>query len=324
MAYLIPFDETGALPTNRRTETQTVSAINGVDHNYVVPDFAPFFKNSVNIYHVESNKYLVQDVDYICTHEFLEAKEKMAAPIYGSLTFLDKNITGTFRLAYQSIGGPFVTSATQAITNGMNALATLQRTSWDNVTVPPTFPPTFHLHPVTDVQGVTEMINELVRIREGLQSQFSHLAMADITDLDSAFVAPLLANFAGVTAAITAQQNNTNLYFTEKTISENTINLGVLKEDQWTDTPLRVTAAKAGTYTVDWGIDARLSGHSIQQRFVYAGSPMPKSAINGVSLPINAGKEIKVQIRAVGGDIATAVISEANRGGFLRITRISN
>jgi hypothetical protein len=238
---LYPFDQTGLNPANRiSNEAHVVSAINGTDHNYIVPENAPFFKESLVVVNTATGQILEPGVDYTFTHKFGEAEAHMARKLYGSFTFLNPNTTGTFRIAYQTLGGDFVTNFTRAIGNGIAALAGLLTVDWTTLSgLPPTFPVTSHTHPVTGVDGVKQFLDIMALIKEGIIDPNQSLHLDDVVDLDKRFITPLMLGLQDIRATIATSQN-ANLPWTSISTASSSTDLGAKINGTWFDLPLTV------------------------------------------------------------------------------------
>lgn len=295
MAY--PFDESGILPSNLVREQKSVTNVNGIDHNYVIPEGAPFHGASMVVYHKETARYLEKDVDYYLTHIFEEASDAIGRSIHSGVTFIDKNITGTFNLSYQTIGGSWVNSDTIAVNDGLNSLAALLTIRWEEV-VPNnmTFPPTRHTQPVTDIEAVTEIINSMKDLTDAIKSGSRDIYMKDIKDVESAYIQPTLTALYAIVGAIKAKENAaylTHMYSSPKNILTS---LGNVPEGEWIETPLSCTVPRAGSWLISWDVNAIIEG-----------------ALNGDGLPEggNLKPALYVKAKINGSDIATSVVNGA-------------
>jgi hypothetical protein len=198
--YLYPFDATGLLVSNRITgELKTVNQPAGPNLAFVVPAAAPFFKDGLVVRNgTQSNSPLmVEGVDYILTHHFIEASLGTGKPVYGSIAFLNRSFSGTVRLRYQTVGGMWTLNDTgilQALTNSLYNILTV---TWGNiVSLPATFPPTVHNVQGDDITGWADIIAPLVDIKAAIDT-----AVSDPTQ-----IAQLLANHLAEVNAHTAAQ----------------------------------------------------------------------------------------------------------------------
>lgn len=328
---LLPFDETGQLASNLKTETHVISSINGVNYQFILPDWAPFFKTGFSIFHEESGRYLEDGVDFFFSHYFEEADEAIAEKVYGSITLLDVNMTGTFHLQLQSLGGEFVTNVTQALESGLSTLAEMQSIRWEDIITPAEFPPTSHEHVVTDLEGVNRVIEELTLIRQSIEARLNELTMEDISDLDTGYIQPLMTNLNSLTAAILANGTGGATLFYEKAFFTNIggvedIIIGSQAADTWFDTPLSVVVVEPGMYKIDHSLDPLVDSavESISYRWVLNNTVVSRSYANGISHAIPANTNLKLQMRLNGAGSSQTVICDTSRGAVLTATRLGN
>lgn len=323
---LIPFDESGTLATNLKTETHTVSAINGVNLNYIVPEWAPFFKAGCSIFHVESGEYLVEGVDFIFSHYFQAAEDYIAKAVYGSITLLDPNITGTFKISLQSLGGDLVDATTQLIEDGMSTLIDLQTVLWDDLPdVPTTFPATEHNHIVEDIEGATEVEAGLALIRQALVAQFTELSLADITDLQAEAIDPLLTALSNLSGSILSNGFNSSLTAYTASQAGADLDIGAMDADTWTDLPLTFTVTASGTYYLrhDMTHDTDAAAE-VRYRWTIDGAAIDESLLNGYPVAIPAGSVLRVQVMLEGASGTVFKIASANTGSSFIAIRIGN
>ena len=323
---LYPFDQTGLNPANRiSNEAHVVSAINGVDHNYIVPENAPFFKESLVVVNTATGQILEPGVDYTFTHKFGEAEAHMARKLYGSFTFLNPNTTGTFRIAYQTLGGDFVTSFTRAIGNGIAALAGLLTVDWTTLSgLPPTFPVTSHTHPVTGVDGVKQFLDIMALIKEGIIDPNQSLHLDDVTDLDKRFITPLLLGLQDIRATI-ATSENANLPWASISSASTQTDLGAKTNGTWFDLPLTVDAPVTGTFVPMWHINEFAINETtayVEIRYLVGTGTVSTSSMKFAPIALNKGTTIKLQARVVGSDVAAFYIGNKGQASTLTLVRI--
>ncbi len=323
---LYPFDQTGLNPANRiSNEAHVVSAINGVNHNYIVPENAPFFKESLVVVNSATGQILEPGVDYTFTHKFGEAEAHMARKLYGSFTFLNPNTTGTFRIAYQTLGGDFVTSFTRAIGNGIAALAGLLTVDWTTLSgLPPTFPVTSHTHPVTGVDGVKQFLDIMALIKEGIIDPNQSLHLDDVTDLDKRFITPLLLGLQDIRATI-ATSENANLPWASISSASTQTDLGAKTNGTWFDLPLTVDAPVTGTFVPMWHINEFAINETtayVEVRYLVGTGTVSTSSMKFAPIALNKGTTIKLQARVVGSDVAAFYIGNKGQASTLTLVRI--
>ena len=323
---LYPFDQTGLNPANRiSNEAHVVSAINGTDHNYIVPENAPFFKESLVVVNTATGQILEPGVDYTFTHKFGAAEAHMARKLYGSFTFLNPNTTGTFRIAYQTLGGDFVTNFTRAIGNGISTLAGLLTVDWTTLSgLPPTFPVTSHTHPVTGVDGVKQFLDIMALIKEGIIDPNQNLHLDDVVDLDKRFITPLMLGLQDIRATIATSQN-ANLPWTSISSASSPTDLGSKINGTWFDLPLTVDVPQTGTYVPMWHINEFAVSEAnayVEVRYMVGTGLVGTSSSKFAPIALLQGVTIKLQDRVVGADAAAFFIGGKGQASTLTLVRV--
>lgn len=113
--YSPSYDATGASSANAITgEQQTFIANASSNYTFIIPTYGPFFAASMVVASVVGSVVtpLVLNVDYYLCLPFLGASRSIGLPIYGGILFVNPNYAGTVQLAYQTLGGPWVTGQT--------------------------------------------------------------------------------------------------------------------------------------------------------------------------------------------------------------------
>lgn len=170
-----PFDPTGKKVSNKITgEQQVLTSANYRDYHYIVPSLAPFFAESLRVTFKSLQnevRTLVQGVDYICTHWFIAASRACSAPIYGSISFLDLQLTGTISLDYQTLGGIWLQDETAISQVLADRLHNPRITAWDVVVdMPVTFPVIDHEWDLVDLVGASDIVSKLEDIGAAILS----------------------------------------------------------------------------------------------------------------------------------------------------------
>lgn len=181
--YTYPFDPTGALTSNAvANERHVLSPPAWKDFYFIVPKQAPYFRDSLRVIHRPSGKLLVEGKDYHCTHYFHAASHGVARRVYGSITMLDKTLTGVLEISYQTIGGDWILDASADLTRLTNTQTNPRITTWEEVVdVPYQFPPIDHQWDLEDLKGVEAILPILedmsAAIREAAGGNFAqHIA----------------------------------------------------------------------------------------------------------------------------------------------------
>lgn len=322
------FDQTGRAPGNLiQNEEQTITSINGSNLNYFVPVNAPFFKEGLAIVDKDTGLSLREGVDFVYGHKFQEADDNLGRGVYGSIGFLDPNKTGSFYLNYQTLGGDFVTNATQTIANGLSTLSGLTTLDWTDLSgLPPVWPPTTHTQPLSDVDALVEFLTIMTSIRDRIADPFNSLTLADVEDLDSEFVLPVTDGLKSIAAAIQAKALQTTIPYEQATYAGTTdVDLGATPAGTWIDSGLEVTVPSNGTYRVSHATDPNPTPNNEkwQVRFVVDGGTIATSYINNVKTALTAGQKVKMQIRTL--SISTNFyVAREGQGANLSIERFGN
>jgi len=137
-----------------------------------MPKFAPFFKTGLVVLHPASNTELVEGIDYLLTHYYLDASYKLANNLYGSITLLNKNFSGTIVLEYQTLGGQWTISEQKIAEILSDKLTNPRRTTFDMVSgIPDIFPVDPHLHMEDeDMTGMAEIVGAIESLAPALAS----------------------------------------------------------------------------------------------------------------------------------------------------------
>jgi hypothetical protein len=169
--YTYPFDPTGSATTNAvANERHVLSPPAWTDFYFIVPKYAPYFRDSLRAIHRPSGKLLVEGVDYHCTHYFHAASHGVARRVYGSITMLDKTLTGVIEISYQTIGGDWILDASADLSRLTNTQLNPRITTWEQVVdVPYQFPPIDHEWNLEDLKGVEAILPILESMTEAIR-----------------------------------------------------------------------------------------------------------------------------------------------------------
>jgi hypothetical protein len=169
-----PFDPTGNLLANKIVnEQQILTATNFRDYHFIVPKWAPYFSDSLVIKHRaldNTERFLVEGIDYYCSHWFISASRACAKPIYGSISFLNTSLAGVITLTYQTLGG--IWTLDTALINQIlaDSLNNPRTTAWDAVSNMPTrFPPIDHEWDLIDMVGATQLAAAIAGVESALR-----------------------------------------------------------------------------------------------------------------------------------------------------------
>lgn len=160
------FDQSARLAANLITnERHTLTPKNGYDFHYIIPDYAPFYVRDLKVYKLTqqgAKQYLVEGVDYKLGYEFLQAVNSTGIPVYGAISFINRNLAGDIYLEYRTVGGDWLISPNKIA----EIIADLQYnpvyTTWEQVAnIPYQFPPSNHSHNVADMTSWNDLLTVL-------------------------------------------------------------------------------------------------------------------------------------------------------------------
>lgn len=261
-----PFDPTGTATSNKITnEKHILTATNWSDYSVIVPDYAPFFSDSLKLIFRDINgtiRILKEGVDWYPTHYFIGASRSTAKPVYGSITFLDTTLAGEVELeSYQTIGGSWVLPTDKVTEMLANLIHNPRTTSWEQVSgIPTVFPVTDHEWDLVDMVGVSSLVEAIQAIetqlrQTGQQGLADHIANKNNPHGTTAAQVGLgnVQNFPMATPTDAALGTADNLYMSPATttamISKQAViplNAHVVDKTN----PHGVTAAQTGAYTI--------------------------------------------------------------------------
>lgn len=310
---LFAFDPVGNLNANRiQNEPQTISAINGIDHNYIVPTNAPFYNQSLTVTDVTTGAQLYNGTDFYFAYDFIEASTKTGEAISGAIVFVDPNRNGSYLLSYQTLGGEYVDNATQAIANGLASAAAVASLNWSDIAnLPSGFPPTPHETTLSNVVGVADVIAEIQNLGLVLNSPDRRITMSDIADIHPEYITPLLDGMNAIVIAIDTLASNNNVYSMSRNTGSNVINIlpGVI--NQWLPIPtVDITIAVAGTYSITPSGNPLITTNGavpiVNFRFTVNGASISQSTIAGSTIGLSVGDVVGLQMQ-VNYALATSI-----------------
>ena len=166
--YAYPFDPSGSKVSNLIVNEQQVLTPPPLkDFHFIIPKLAPFFKKGLTVHHVDTNRDLVEGIDYVITHRFIGASRATARPIYGSITFYDKTLSGIVSLRYQTIGGEWTLDESKLLQMLQQTNLNPRIITWEQVAeVPKLFPPIDHQWHLDDMVGATELRDAILTVAD--------------------------------------------------------------------------------------------------------------------------------------------------------------
>jgi hypothetical protein len=177
-------DYTGAAPSNAvNGEVQVFNPNPDSSYTFIIPSFAPYFATSLVVEKQTGPSTwvtLVHGTDYWYVYPFLGASRAIGLPIFGGILF--NNILGatTIRIAYQNLGGEWVTgqasnaAAMLGELRNPGAVAMEQIANYDQI-----FPVVNQAWDRLDPTGMPAVIDELSGMTDKLQLRNAQRGYAD-------------------------------------------------------------------------------------------------------------------------------------------------
>ena len=172
------FDATGLATTNLIVnEKHSVFENNYEIFDYIVPDYAPFYAQGL-VLQKESIIGVVTPMilgtDYTLCFNYLAATNSTTLPIYGGIVllgnFLPTDVVNI--VSYQTLGGEWCADISSVLQNVLNSAYNPRIVSWDQVTnVQQTFPTIPGIIPLTDVTGMSDLINAINNISTAIANK---------------------------------------------------------------------------------------------------------------------------------------------------------
>lgn len=326
---LFPFDQTGLRIDNKIVdETHTVNEINGTDVNYIIPRNAPYFRESLVVFDTETNKELTPGIDFEYTHHFSDADDALARKVYGGFALIDPNYTGQIKIGYQTLGGEFVTEFSQAIQGGISTLKDLTTVDWEDIAgVQPTFPPTAHTHPVTGVDGVSQFLDIMHKIKEAIADPYKTFRLSDAEDVKEEWINPLLESINSVASAIYRRDWGESLYFESVQTGADAngdFDVGSKIKENWFHV-LEVDIQKAGTYLVNWHLPSKPFDETdaiLETRVTMNGGTLTESYGNGMPMSFPEGAKVKLEARVTYNNVSEFFVTRHQERSTLSAVRI--
>lgn len=170
--YQYDFDPYGTNPSNKIvSEPHTITAANGVDFNFIVPRFAPFFRRDLVVRNSSTGARLRANVDYYFGFRFDQILVSGSMqPVYGAIVFNDRTLSGNVDIDYQTLGGEFVLSESQVLEIAANKRIDPRTVTWGSIVDLPTeFPPIPHRINSEDMTGMSEVVASNYSIAEAIR-----------------------------------------------------------------------------------------------------------------------------------------------------------
>lgn len=160
------FDPDGTKAANWiKGERHTITPRNGIDFNYIIPKYAPFFQKDFRIYTLTQQgvkKYLVEGVDFNYGYRFLGAIKNIGLAVYGAIRFVNRQYAGDIYLEYRTLGGEWTLDAAEIGRILLEWQLNPITTTWEQVVGKPlTFPVLDHKHDIEKFVGFDEVVKAI-------------------------------------------------------------------------------------------------------------------------------------------------------------------
>ncbi len=180
--FLYPLDTTGSALSNRvRGEFQTLSPPTQSDNfHFIIPKSGPYYRDTMKVRHVSTNRLLVRGIDWEAGHYFHSASyetESVKGGIYQSILFLDRSLSGQVHLEeYFVLGGEWSLNENKILEILSNRLVDPRSVTYEQVSgKPEVFPPIEHMHPAGDLVGMREQTEATYQISAAIRDQTEEL-----------------------------------------------------------------------------------------------------------------------------------------------------
>lgn len=165
---IYPEDFTGQAASNRIVGEQIIITAPG-DRRYhtAMPSFAPMYEKGLTVFLRRLDGVIIElhiGIDFYMSHKFGEASLATMHPIYGSISFLRRDIVGTLIVNYQTLGGDWTIDEQKILEILANQTRNPRTTAWEQVANPPReFPVVNHPWNLDDMVGQKEILEILER-----------------------------------------------------------------------------------------------------------------------------------------------------------------
>lgn len=166
-----PFDPSGSNASNKiHGEKHVLNSYALKDYHFIIPKLAPFFIYGLTVKNLSTGQPLIEGVDWVATHHFLSASRATARPLFGSISILDKELTGVIELDYQTIGGDWTIDSDAILQIMLQRQINPRITTWEEITnYPINFPVIDHQWHLQDMVGMNEVKEALLAMSVTLE-----------------------------------------------------------------------------------------------------------------------------------------------------------
>ena len=171
-------------------EEHTITAANNASYHYIIPQFAPYYPESLIVQHRPngSNSYtrLMPGTHYNTALPYIGLTLASKKNVYGAISFVDLQLEGTILITYQTVGGNYTLDLNQLTEIVANIVYNPRITSWDSISnAPSTFPPMLHTWTPADMVGEGDILQVLSDIRDALLAPTSQTLQTHLSDINN-------------------------------------------------------------------------------------------------------------------------------------------
>ena len=171
--YTYPEDRTGNRSSNIvRNEEHVLTPDNNRNYQFIIPKFAPFYADSVKLFKSINGTLLElkNGLDYHFSLEYVSASLSTGKPVYGGISFIDLNISGTIVIQqYRTVGGNWTLNSQEMLEVITNIVFNPRRLTWDQISgKQTTFGPSDHTFEFNNLLTEKQIGDKLHGIREAI------------------------------------------------------------------------------------------------------------------------------------------------------------
>lgn len=163
-----PFDKSGRSPNNF-VQDEPHSLSPGRERRIIVPNYIPFYSNSVTITDLANGELLNPDDFYLA--DFRETIQRLTGKeVSDTIVVKNPSVSDNVTISYQVVGGDYSLTGMDAIKTQLEQLALDSRpVVFDMILGKPNkYPPLPHMHDIGDVYGMEYIVYAIDRLRDAI------------------------------------------------------------------------------------------------------------------------------------------------------------
>lgn len=168
--FKYPLDLTGTSSENRALgERHTI----GVSVNRIfIPDYGPFFGNSLVVRDVQTGQVLTPVQDYRLVHTVREAQDITAQPVYHGIYITALDVSNDIEIDVNYVGGEYSYSVTTLYELVKEVLTDNRNISWGQlIGVPNEWVPAPHLHSAYDLYAMKHVVASVQDVAAAIREE---------------------------------------------------------------------------------------------------------------------------------------------------------